>query len=566
MTETKSLTTCELALPFTVYLVLYTLTLSHVPSIATDSATYINQIDSGENLLHPHHLIYNTVAKAWIAIWRLLGVHTDSAILAAELNAIFGALSLCVFYSIVRSRLGLDRWTALLATGLPAFSWGFWFYSGCVEVYAIPLFLLLLSFYLLTDEHVDGRTFALVGFLNGVAVLFAEISVLFAAVVFLAAWLGSRGGTTTWAKSFANYLLAAVPTAAVPYSLAAFTVPKVHSLRVAWSWLTNYARYPGYWTPLSRSSVPRASIGFGQAFVGSHFVFALPSLRHWVERLLRGFHLDNKVFLVRNLGTGMARLLLGLTIALFLILVTSLAARLRFWSQLSPSKQRLVYLSVAWFFAYGAFVFFYMSVNAKFWIPPSLCFWMIFLAFVLCTRPTFEAASSWPRVVIAVTVALCFLVNYLGSIRFTRDQANDYYYSEIEPLVKLANHDDLIVIGTAWKFEPYVRRYGNAKLLSMTSVYETSAGSLESVKQVQSAIDGELAEGGKVLISREATALEQETISSYPGITAVLSLWDSYRRRWIKRVFPTTVIYILEPTGAPNVATRRETYSATRVK
>lgn len=563
MNGTKSFAMRELALPFAAYLLIYSVTLSHVPSIATDSASYINQIDSGENLLHPHHLIYNAVAWAWLAIWRLLGIHTDGAILAAELNAIFGALCLCVFYCIVRSRLGSDRWTAVLATGLPAFSWGFWYYSGCVEVYIIPLFLLLLSFYLLTDEHVDERAFALVGFLNGVAVLFAQISVLFAAVVFLAAWLGSRRGGTSWAKCLANYLLAAVPTVAAPYLWAVSTRAHVNSLRTAWSWLTNYAHYPRYWTPLSRSSVPKAGIGLGQAFVGSHFLFALPGVRHWVERLLHGFYLDNEAFLVRNLGNGMARLLVTLAVVLFLIVMVSLADRLRLWPSLSLKKQQLVYLSAVWFLAYGSFVFFYMSVNAKFWIPPSLCLWIIFLVFLLGTRTNPEVPGRSTKVILAVTVALCFLVNYLGSIRFTRDQANDYYYSEIEPLVELATPDDLIIIGTSWKFEPYVRRYGKGRILSLTSVYETSAGSFESVREVQSAIDDELAAGGKVLVSREATVLEQETIRGYPGITAFQTLWDSYRRRWITKEFQATVVYILEPTKAGSLEPRHETYAAT---
>lgn len=200
-TKTRSLGWSELAIPFAIYFSLYALTLSHVPSTATDSVYYINRIDSGTKLLHPHHLLFNSFGWMWVSIWKYLGVQADTAILVSLLNAIFGALCMCVFYSLLRRRLGCDRWTALLGTSLPAFSWAFWYYSGCVEVYIIPLFLLLLSFYFLTGERVEARTFALVGFLNGAAVLFAEMSVLFATVVFLAAWFSYRRGENSLVRS-----------------------------------------------------------------------------------------------------------------------------------------------------------------------------------------------------------------------------------------------------------------------------------------------------------------------------------------------------------------------------
>ena len=212
MSKPRSLVTSA-ALPLAIYLCLYEWSVSHVPSTTADSIYYINTIDSGTRLLHPHHLLYNSLASMWVAVCRVLGFHTDSGILVSRFDAFFGALALCVFYSLIRRRLGSDPMTALLATGLPAFSWGFWYYSECVEVYIIPLFLQLMCLYLLTDEQVDGRTFALVGFLNGLAVLVAEMSILFSLVVFVAAWLRYRHDQRNLVKSLANYLLAAVPTA-----------------------------------------------------------------------------------------------------------------------------------------------------------------------------------------------------------------------------------------------------------------------------------------------------------------------------------------------------------------
>lgn len=547
---TDSLTLTEVAIPFAIYFLLYMLTLSKVPSVATDSIQYINHIDASERFFHAHHLLYNSFAWMWIAIWRQLGVQTDSALLVSGLNAIFGALTLCVFYSVLRVRLGCDRLTALLGTSLPAFSFGFWYYSGCVEVYIIPLFFLWVCFYLLTAKHVDEKTFALVGFLNGIAVVLAQMSVLFAPVVFLAAWYAHRRGDHSVARSLRNYVFVAVPTSVIPYWAALLYVGRAGSFKSAWAWLTLYANQPQYWSAPSVTTVVKAGAGLGQAFLGGHFIFALPGARAWVERVLHGFYMTNEVYLVRNLEKGVAYLLVALSVALFLIVITSLAAGLTHWSRLSSRKQTLVYLLLVWTLAYTIFVFFYTAVNAKLWIAQTLCIWMIFVVFLLGLKVHSGKPARRPAVILAVAVILTFVVNFMGSIRFTLDKSNDYYYSRIEPLLSLSKQGDLVIIGTAWKFQPYLRRYGNASILSLTSVYRTSGASPESVQRVQNAIDNVLAAGGKVVISKEALDPEKETIQRYPGLAIFGTVWDQYRQRWHEIQAPTGLIYVLQETPA----------------
>lgn len=549
----------ELAMVFSLYLLIYSLTLSRVPSATTDSINYINTIDSGVHLFHPHHLLYNSLARMWIVLWRTLGVHIDSEILASELNAIFGALGLCAFYGIVRMRLGCNRGIALLATALPAFSFGFWYYSGCVDVYIIPLFFLLTAFYYLTAEHVDSTVFILAGFLNGIAVIVAEISVLFAAVVLLAAWYSHRRGDSPLGKSLRNYVLTASPTAALPYLWVFFS--RASPSQSVVDWLAGYAHNPKYWSALSVSSIFQAVIGLGQAFVGMHFLFALPVVRLWLESNLRGFYLTNDVYLVRNLGPGVASLLLICSLVLCLIVVIAGGVSVAKISALPVQKRRLVCLSLVWTCAYGIFILFYVASNAKYWIAPSVCLWIVFLAFWLDSANR-RAPYLWARGVVAIVVALMFVVNFGGSIRFTRNRKNDYYYSQIQPLLSVSNANDLIVIGRSWKLEGYLLRYGRVKVVALTSICESSDGSPERFRQVESAIDDELAAGGRVLISREAIALEPETIRNYPGITSFQTLWNDYRQRWIVKEFPETAVYVLEPMNADCLEPRHETCAA----
>lgn len=546
MRTTQSLTMGELAVPFIAYFLLYVLTISNVLSVATDSISYINDIDRGREFFHPHHLLYKPFAWMWIALWRQVGVHLDSAILVSALNAIFGALTLCVFYSFLRVRLACDRFTALLGTGLPAFSFAFWYYSGSVEVYIIPLFLLWLAFYALTADHVPAKTFLLVGFLNAVAVLVAEMSVLFVTVVFLAAWYSYRRGDCRLRRSLANYIAAAVPTAGLPYLFALLYVGR-GSFRGSLYWLTLYAHRTRFWNSPSSSTLAKVVVGIGQAFIGSHFLFALPRVRFEVGKVLQGFYLTHNIYLVRNLKIAVAYLLVGLSVCLLALVVITLTASLARWPQLSLRNRLIVYSLLVWLVTYGGFAFFYTAVNAKLWIVPVFCIWMLFLILLLGTRRNPESTATRSRVVIASSISLLFFVNFAGSIRFTHDRANDYYYSRIEPLIGISHQEDLVIIGTAWKFEAYLQRYGKAPVLSLTSVYDDANGATsESLRKVEFAIDRTLAAGGKVVVSPEAIEPEKETMQLYPGIAAFGTLWDKYRQHWCETESSAGSVYVLE--------------------
>jgi hypothetical protein len=139
-----------------------------------------------------------------------------------------------------------------------------------------------------------------------------------------------------------------------------------------------------------------------------------------------------------------------------------------------------------------------------------------------------------------------FFINFMGTIRFTRDRANDYYYARIAPLIELSTQKDLVIIGRSWVYEPYLRRYGKAQVLSLDSVYRMTWETSQSLQRVQAAIDDNHAKGGRVFISQEAVKLEEETIQDYSGITVFYALWDRYRQRWKEKETPQGVVYVLQ--------------------
>jgi hypothetical protein len=508
----------------------------------------MNGIDfgSGLDLFHHHHLLYIPFARMWVAIWRSLGVGIDSVILVSELNAVFGALCLCVLYHLLRGRLKVDRLAAFLGVSLPGLSFGFWFHSTSVGLYIIPLFILLASFSLLTSEPTDEKRFALVGFLSGLAILFHQMHVLFAPVVLLAAFYSHRRGDATVWRSCGSYLLAALPTATIPYLWVIFSLVKPRSLAEAWHWPTSYARVSFFWYPLAFSTAARAAMGLGRAFVGFHFIFAVPALRAWVERMLHGYHLAHQAYLVRDLGKGVAYLLVALSVVFFVVLAISLLAGVKDMPLLSLRERKTVYLLFLWIAAYGIFFFFFVPINYGYWITQSVCIWMILLLLLLAPKASRGVSDGSAKIILASLAGLLFFVNFMGTIRFTRQRGNDYYYARIAPLIELSTQKDLVIVGRSWVYEPYLQRYGKAQVLSLTSVYTTTWATSQSLQRVQSAIDDTLARGGKVLISQEAVKFEEETIEGCSGITVFYALWDRYRQRWNEKETPQGVVYVLQ--------------------
>ncbi|MFH1675688.1 MAG: hypothetical protein ABIC40_01600, partial [bacterium] len=134
----KSCSIFELALVFTASFVVYALTMANNYSQAPDGIYYINNIDAKWEIFHPHHLLYTPLAIVIVKIFHLFGYTGDSIIPVSLMSSFFGSLTLCVFYCIMRKRLNLGIPASLIATALPAFSFGFWFYSIAIEVYMVP--------------------------------------------------------------------------------------------------------------------------------------------------------------------------------------------------------------------------------------------------------------------------------------------------------------------------------------------------------------------------------------------------------------------------------------------
>jgi hypothetical protein len=148
-----------------------------------DGIEYSLGIASGENMWHPHHLLFIPINHWLYQLIAIFGLDPDPFWVAQFHNAVFGGLSVGAFYRIQRNIWEKDHLKWLFVAAF-LFSYGFWTFSTQIEVYVPGLCFLLL---LLAGGSQPMRVFYL-----GMAVLYHQVNVLFV-VPLLAAALISGG-------------------------------------------------------------------------------------------------------------------------------------------------------------------------------------------------------------------------------------------------------------------------------------------------------------------------------------------------------------------------------------
>lgn len=516
-------------------LLLYSSTLIHNSLHAHDSIYYINNIDSQKVLFHPHHLLYTPFAVVWIRIFRFLGSDISSRILVSLLSSVFGSLTLCVIFSIMRTRLRLQPLTAVVATALPAFSFGFWFYSGCVEVYMVPLFFLAMTLYLLTGDNPGRSGFAFAGLTHGLAVLFHQSNVLFLPAVIVSAFLNRNNKGSGFLKNLSSYGSVAVPVIAIPYLLVMIVGLHLGSISEMISWLTWYSHSFDYWYEPSLKTLLCAIRGFSRSLLGLHFMFAFEGTRSIIEPGNQPAWRVDEFYLVRNLYPGMPRILLSLSCIFLISVISVILSRLRCIKLIWKGNRNLILPTLTAFSAYAIFHFFFEPRNVEFWIIQSVCWWLLFTILWTAPEGSDEKRMNSKSVqgVLALLACLLLVVNFSGSIGLMHNRDNDYYYTKISPLIGVAGEDDLVITGRHWQMGGYVVRYVGSDTINLDDQLILAESDEEFLEKVIGRIEESLSRGGTVYISGEAVELEPD-LRRLLGDGALLidDLWTRYESRW----------------------------------
>lgn len=157
------------------FLVLYAWGASNNSTL--DAWGYASQIEQGEELLQPHHLLYNVLGYCWVQLVGAI-IPMDTMGLLKLLNAIFASLSLLVLHEILAllrvkepNRVG---WILLVAG-----SWGIMRFATDNETYIVPIFFSLLGgfFFLRGTERSGKGSIFWSGFFSAFAILFHQVMI-----------------------------------------------------------------------------------------------------------------------------------------------------------------------------------------------------------------------------------------------------------------------------------------------------------------------------------------------------------------------------------------------------
>ena len=437
---------------FIFFFIVFCFTISSNFSVSHDSIAYINAIDIGINLFHPHHLLYHIFNFKVLQIARLIDNSFDSAKVVSMVNCFFGALSLVVIFNLFKTRFKIKR-NCIIITGicLIAFSYGFWFYSDCIEVYIIPIFFMLLSLYFILDEE-ETKNIFLSAIFTSLAILFhqSHILLLFSIIIFTLLNYKSK-------KNIIIYLAICGGIVSTVYLYVLINIIKINSFFDMVNWVTFYMHGSSYWNPISFSTLLKAFIGFSRSIISGNFLFNILD-QEQIKIFFRGKSLDDEFFAVMDLGYNKSMFLLFLMISFTLFFVYFIIKYLNYLPHLWRNKRKEVSLLLVSLFVYSLFFFFWDSANVEFWIPQSIFMWLLIILFISEVSNNVKWKTKYYFLLYLLPVIL-FIINFNGSIKSAINPQKDYYYKKIEYLINKASKDDLIIIVNEWLNKDYIERF-----------------------------------------------------------------------------------------------------------
>lgn len=447
----------------TVFLVSYLfflLTLAENFSGPHDSINYLNGIVKGYPLINQHHLLYHVTTHYWWVFVQPIFPGVHNYYIVEAFTAIWGSISLVVVYSFFRKRFNLPVSTSAGACAVVAFSYGFWFYSVNIEVYAPPLFFLLLALFVMTRPVLKKGDITKIIILHILAILFHQINILFGIIVLYKLWTERK--QINLFKAMAGYALAGMVIVGGAYFYAGWILEGQNSFALWTSWMKGYARQSQYWQPIGLKMPGNVVIGYSHAFIGGHFVFQIPEVHTYIDKSLGVHSLHDELFLTRNSSPTFVVVLssLALTVAILMIWMV-----IRFILKIKTivySNKKLVLPIIYCGAVYSIFFCFWMPEILEFWIMQTVLFWLLLLGTADIYRFPLQLSTNAGIFFIAICL---FTVNFFGSIRPLMKKENDWYYNKVLPIKDTATPNDLVLLQDAWILKDFIDYFGKAKVM-----------------------------------------------------------------------------------------------------
>jgi hypothetical protein len=191
------------------FLLLYLFFPTHNSTI--DSYGYAASVRYGQNLLHPHHLLYSVLGWVLLSVCRFFNANAGALSVLKAMNAFVAASSLVVFAEILR-RLNRGKKEILFIVLICGSCFGFCRFATENENYIIPIFISLLAslYFLKFIQKGNDLDVFFAGLLAAMACLF-HVSHFFW-------WLGLLLGFAIYRHKLRAIALYILPALIVPFT------------------------------------------------------------------------------------------------------------------------------------------------------------------------------------------------------------------------------------------------------------------------------------------------------------------------------------------------------------
>lgn len=437
-------------------LAFFLFTLQNNFSSSHDSITYLNHIANGRHLFHPHHILYNAVAYAWLQVWSFFFPSLSPHYIIESMSALFGSGIVLLSYIFLYKRFMLPLKYAALGAVIIAFGYGTWAYSTNIEVYSSSIFFSLLLLLWLCRSNFSSTHIWLICGIHILAILFHQVNILLYPVVLYALYLRLPAGERF--KSVLVYTLVTSMMVLSVYLLVAMAIEGKNNTVEIFNWITLYATGHDYWRPFGLSSIAFAAIGFGHSLIGGHFIFQVPVIENFIGRRLFGHSLADENFLAASIDPGVAQALLVAAI-LFIVLYMVGIIILLIYAKRSVTQYPVLYkILFLTLFVYSIFFLFWMPENLEFWIFQSIILWLLVTGTI--ARHSTKPGFLW------ILPFLLFVTNYFGSIQWLQEKEFDAYRVYVEMVAKILTPQDKVILEKPWIMTDYIHYFTPAKQIS----------------------------------------------------------------------------------------------------
>ncbi|MEM6344525.1 MAG: hypothetical protein AAF927_11620 [Bacteroidota bacterium] len=421
---------------------LYLLTLSPNLSVAHDSISYLSALSDTAIAGNGHHLLQHIFTSAWIRVGLWLGF-TDFLLIANSLNALAGAMMLGLVFRIANERFTLSLSHSLAASAVIGFSYGIWAYSIVLEVYMLPICLMMASIWRLSSQKPKAWIEALV--LHIVATLFHQMHLLWVPIAML--YLYFRKG------AYWRYVIFWGLGVGLSYIAFMGGVMGYRTLAQMQGFILGLTQESYFW---GLGGAVGILVGNARAWIGGHFIVGFASE---AGGFLGNFATADDQYLVRELSTFGRWFCLGtaLTAGVLLGRFYVLTAW-RLWR--TPVGER----SIPWLLAggiivYSAFFVIWVPVNPEFWL-----FQLILWSLLFAWQARKNVKWLW---VLAISFGL---TNWMGSIQWLQSQKHDLYYQKAMFWQANTQKGDLILVEQGWPQLDFASHFTDSRLLVLETV------------------------------------------------------------------------------------------------